>query len=210
MTRARRRLVHGALVALGLAPLGALALGALRGDLGANPVETVTHVTGEWTLRLLLATLAVTPLRRILGRPGLAPYRRTLGLLAFGYACLHFATYVALDLTFDFGAVAEDVAKRPYITVGFTAFCLLIPLAATSTRAMARRLGRRWVTLHRLVYVAAVLGIVHFLWLVKADLRPPLVHAAVLAVLLGLRLWWRIERARAERGAGFARAGTRG
>ena len=210
MTRARRRMVHGVVVALGLAPLGALAAGALRGELGANPVETVTHVTGEWTLRLLLATLAVTPLRRILGRPGLAPYRRTLGLLAFTYACLHLATYVALDLTFDLGAVAEDVAKRPYITVGFTAFCLLVPLAATSTRAMVRRLGRRWVTLHRLVYVAATLGIVHFLWLVKADHRPPLVHAAVLALLLGMRLWWRLERVRAERAAGFARAETHG
>jgi sulfoxide reductase heme-binding subunit YedZ len=210
MTRERRRRVHGALVALGLAPLGALAAGALRGELGANPIETVTHVTGEWTLRLLLATLAVTPLRRILGRPGLAPYRRTLGLLAFTYACLHLATYVALDLTFDLGAVAEDVAKRPYITVGFTAFCLLVPLAGTSTRAMVRRLGRRWVTLHRLVYVAAALGIVHFLWLVKADLRAPLAHGALLAVLLGLRLWWRLERARAERAAGFARAETHG
>jgi sulfoxide reductase heme-binding subunit YedZ len=210
MTRERRRRVHGALVALGLAPLGALAAGALRGELGANPVETVTHVTGEWTLRLLLATLAVTPLRRILGRPGLAPYRRTLGLLAFTYACLHLATYVALDLTFDLGAVVEDVAKRPYITVGFTAFCLLVPLAATSTRAMVRRLGRRWVTLHRLVYVAAALGVVHFLWLVKADLRAPLAHGALLAVLLGLRLWWRLERARAERAAGFARAETHG
>ena len=210
MTPARRRWVHGALVALGLAPLGALVVGALRGELGANPVETVTHVTGEWTLRLLLATLAVTPLRRLLGRPGLAPYRRTLGLLAFTYACLHLATYVALDLTFDLGAVAEDVAKRPYITVGFTAFCLLVPLAATSTRAMVRRLGRRWVTLHRLVYVAAALGIVHFLWLVKADLRAPLAHGAVLALLLGLRLWWRLERVRAERAVGFARAETRG
>ena len=192
--RARRRIVHGALVALALIPLAGLAVGALRGDLGANPVETVAHATGGWTLRLLLATLAVTPLRRILGRPGLAPYRRTLGLLAFSYACLHFSTYVALDLTFDLGAVAEDVAKRPYITVGFTAFCLLVPLAATSTRAMVRRLGRRWVTLHRLVYVAAILGVVHFLWLVKADLREPLLYAGVLALLLGSRLWQRTLR----------------
>lgn len=198
MARARRRRVHGALVALGLAPLAALVVGALRGELGANPVETVTHVTGDWTLRLLLATLAVTPLRRLLARPGLAPYRRTLGLLAFTYACLHFSTYLALDLTFDFGALAEDVAKRPYITVGFTAFCLLVPLAATSTRAMIRRLGRRWVTLHRLVYVAAVLGVVHFLWLVKADLRQPLVYAAVLALLFSLRAGWWLARARTD------------
>jgi len=207
MARARRRLVHGALVALGLAPLAVLAAGALRGELGANPVETVTHVTGEWTLRLLLATLAVTPLRRLLGRPGLAPYRRTLGLLAFTYACLHFSTYLALDLTFDLGALAEDVAKRPYVTVGFTAFCLLVPLAATSTRAMIRRLGRRWVTLHRLVYVAAVLGVVHFLWLVKADLREPLVYATVLATLLGLRMLWSSERRRA-RSSGFLTPGS--
>ncbi len=200
MTRARRRFVHGGLVALALLPLAALAVRAVRGDLGANPVETLTHETGEMTLRLLLATLSVTPLRRLTGWAGVAPYRRTLGLLAFTWACLHFSTYVALDLTFDFGAVVEDVAKRPYITVGFTAFCLLVPLAVTSTRGMLRRLGRRWATLHRLVYVAAVLGVVHFLWLVKADLREPLVYAAVLAGLLGLRLWWRVERAQARSG----------
>jgi sulfoxide reductase heme-binding subunit YedZ len=210
MARARRRLLHGALVGLGLAPLAALAVGALRGGLGANPVETVTHVTGEWTLRLLLATLAVTPLRRLLGRPGLAPWRRTLGLLAFTYASLHFSTYLALDLTFDFGALAEDVAKRPYITVGFTAFCLLVPLAATSTRAMVRRLGRRWATLHRLVYVAAILGVVHFLWLVKADRREPLVYAAVLALLLSLRAGWWVARMRADARAGDRPAPTRG
>jgi sulfoxide reductase heme-binding subunit YedZ len=208
MTRSRRRLVHGALVLLALAPLAALAVGALRGELGANPVETVTHVTGRWTLRLLLATLAVTPLRRLLGRPGLAPYRRTLGLLAFAYACLHLSTYVALDLTFDLGAVTEDVAKRPYITVGFTAFCLLVPLAATSTRAMVRRLGRRWATLHRLVYVAATLGVIHFLWLVKADLREPLAYGALLAILLALRAWWWLERTRAARSERWTEGGA--
>jgi sulfoxide reductase heme-binding subunit YedZ len=208
MTRGRRRLVHGALVATALVPLAALVVGALRGELGANPVETVTHVTGEWTLRLLLLTLAVTPLRRILGRAGLAPYRRTLGLLAFTYACLHLSTYVALDLGFDLGAVAEDVAKRPYITVGFTAFCLLVPLAATSTRAMVRRLGRRWITLHRLVYVAATLGVIHFLWLVKADLREPLIYAGVLALLLALRAWWWLDRARSAPSERWTEAGA--
>jgi sulfoxide reductase heme-binding subunit YedZ len=195
MPRRRHRLGHALLVGLAALPALGLALGALRGGLGANPIETVTHVTGDWTLRLLLASLAVSPLRRLLGWPALAPYRRTLGLLAFGYAGLHFVTYLGLDL-------AEDVAKRPYITVGFTGFLLLVPLAVTSTRGAVRRLGRRWVRLHRLVYVAAVCGVVHFLWLVKADLREPLIYAGVLSALLverALRLGRRALPARASR-----------
>jgi sulfoxide reductase heme-binding subunit YedZ len=192
--RARRRLAHGALVAAASLPLLGLAVGAARDSLGANPVETITHTTGDWALRLLLATLAVTPLRRVLGWPSLAPYRRTLGLLAFGYACLHFGTYLALDLGFDFASLGEDIAKRPYITVGFATFLTLVPLAATSTRAAVRRLGRRWVTLHRLVYAAGVGAVVHFLWLVKADHREPLIYAAVLAGLLAERLWRRLPK----------------
>jgi len=196
MTRSRVRTGHVIVVGLGLLPGVGLVVGALLGRLGANPVETVTHVTGEWTLRLLLATLAVTPLRRLFRWSWLAPYRRTLGLLAFGYACLHFATYLSLDLALDFGALAEDIAERPYITVGFSGFLLLSLLAATSTRRAMRRLGRRWVWLHRLVYVAAACGVIHFLWLVKADLREPLLYGAVLAVLLVSRLVFQLRRSR--------------
>ena len=183
-----RRIAHLALIVLGLAPLGWLALGAARGALGANPVETITHETGSWALRLLLATLAVTPLRRFGGLAFVAPWRRSLGLLAFLYATLHFATFLVLDLELDLSALGKEVAKRPYVTLGFTALLLLTPLALTSTRAWQRRLGRRWLALHRLVYVAAGVAVLHFVWLVKADRAEPLAYAAVLAVLLALRL----------------------
>lgn len=189
-----RRIAHLTLVALGLLPLAALALGAARGTLGANPVETITHTTGQWALRLLLATLAITPLRRFAGWSFAAPWRRSLGLLAFGYATLHFATFLALDLGFDLSALGEEVAERPYVTLGFSALLLLTPLAVTSTRGWQRRLGRRWLTLHRLVYAAAALAVLHFVWLVKADLAEPLAYAAVLAGLLAAR--------RLRRGAG--------
>jgi len=171
-----------------LAPAAWLTWRAASGDLGANPIETVEHATGAWALRLLLATLAVTPLRRLAGWHAIAAQRRTLGLFAFGYATAHFLTWSVLDNGLDFAAIIEDIGKRPFVTVGFTAFVLLIPLALTSTRASIRRLGKRWITLHRLVYVAAALGVVHFFWLVKKDLRPPLVYAAVLAALLGVRV----------------------
>jgi len=183
-----RRFTHAALIALGLLPLAALGVGAARDGLGANPVETITHVTGGWTLRLLLATLAITPLRRFTGWAFLAPWRRSLGLLAFLYATLHLTTFLALDLGFAFGAFAEEIAERPYVTLGFSALLLLVPLAITSTRGWQRRLGRRWLTLHRLVYGAAVLGVLHFAWLVKADLAEPLAYGAVLGGLFALRL----------------------
>ncbi len=184
-----RKLVHAAVVAAALAPLGALALGAARGTLGANPVEAITHATGLWALRFLLASLAVTPLRRWLPQgAALAPYRRTLGLLAFGYAALHAATFFALDLGFALARLAEEVAERPYVTLGFASLLALAPLAATSTRAWQRRLGRRWIALHRLAYAAAALAVAHFVWLVKKDLREPLAYAAVLALLLAARL----------------------
>ncbi len=173
-----------------LLPLARLiALGA-SGGLGANPIEFITRSTGTWTLIGLLVTLSVTPLRRLTGRADLVRYRRMLGLFAFFYACLHFTTYVWLDQFFDPAAIARDIVKRPFITVGFSAFMLLIPLAATSTHAMMRRLGRRWQQLHRLVYPIALLGVVHFLWLVKKDLTEPLVYGAILALLLALRLPW--------------------
>jgi len=185
---------------VGLLPALTLVARFVCGDgLGAEPIETVTHVTGEWGLRLLLLTLAVTPVRRMLGWRGVAPFRRTLGLLAFGYASLHLATWIALEHFFAWSAIVEDVVERPYVTVGFSAFLCMVPLAATSTRAAVRRLGPRWARLHRLVYVAAIGGVVHYAWLVKADLRGPALHATVLAMLLGWRVWE--ARRRARRGA---------
>jgi sulfoxide reductase heme-binding subunit YedZ len=191
----RRRWISAAFVAGGLLPLALLGVSAWRGELGANPIEAVSHATGIWTLRLLFLTLAVTPLRRLTGWSWLAPQRRTLGLLCFSWACLHLATYVGLDLYFDWEGVFEDIVERPYITVGFAGFLCLVPLAITSTRGWIRTLGRRWVTLHRLVYAAAVLGVVHFLWQVKADLLEPGVYAGVLGVLFGLRLYGAFRRA---------------
>lgn len=160
------------------------------GGLGANPIEFITRSTGTWTLVGLLVTLSVTPLRRLTGRADLVRYRRMLGLFTFSYACLHFATYVWLDQFFDPAAIVRDIVKRPFITVGFAAFVLLIPLAATSTHAMMRRLGRRWQMLHRLIYPIALLGVVHYLWLVKKDLTEPLVYGAILVLLLAVRLPW--------------------
>ena len=166
-----------------------LALG-VSGGLGANPIEFITRSTGTWTLVGLLVTLSITPLRRLTGRADLVRFRRMLGLFAFFYACLHFVTYIWLDQFFDAAAIARDIVKRPFITVGFTAFVLLIPLAATSTHAMMHRLGRRWQQLHRLVYAIAILGVVHYLWLVKKDLTQPLIYGAVLTLLLLMRLPW--------------------
>ncbi|UHD15897.1 protein-methionine-sulfoxide reductase heme-binding subunit MsrQ [Thiocapsa bogorovii] len=173
-----------------LVPLGILISRGASGALGPNPVEAITHFTGDWTLRLLLVTLAVTPLRRLTGQAWLVRYRRMLGLFAFFYAVLHFTTYLWLDRFFDLGAIAEDVLKRPYITVGFAAFLLMVPLAITSTQGWIRRLGRRWKTLHRAVYAIGVLGVLHYLWLVKADLLEPGIYAVILGVLLGFRVPW--------------------
>lgn len=171
-----------------LAPFAALVWWGLAGDLGANPVETVTHHSGTWTLRLLMATLAVTPLRLVAGWGAVLRYRRMLGLFAFFYAVLHLAAYLWLDQHFAWRDIAEDILKRPYITVGFTAFLLLVPLAVTSTRGMVRRLGaQRWLALHRLVYISGLLGCLHFLWLVKADLREPVLYLAIFVMLMGLR-----------------------
>ncbi len=158
-----------------------------RTGLGAEPIEVVTHTTGKSALVLLLVTLAVTPLRRATGWNPLVKVRRVLGLFAFFYACLHFLTYL-LDQNFSPGFIVEDVVEHPYVTAGFAALVLLVPLAATSTKAAVRRMGRRWQILHRLTYLAAALGVLHFLWLVKKDLREPLIFAGVLAVLLAVRL----------------------
>jgi len=166
-------------------------VGSLR--LGPNPQLFIRDVLGEWGLRLLLATLAMTPLRWLSGKPWPLQFRRLLGLWSFAYLALHFVTYFFLDRSLDLPVIIEDIAKRPYITIGFAAFLLMIPLAVTSTAGWRRRLGPRWLTLHKLVYPVAILGCWHFYWLVKKDVREPLIYCAVLALLLGVRVWkaWR-------------------
>ena len=183
------RLLKPAMFFLALLPLALLVWNALHDGLGANPVEAITFETGEWGLRFLLITLCVTPLRRITGWQALVRLRRMLGLFAFFYLCLHFLTYLVLDAFFDFRYILEDITDRTYITLGFTSFVLLIALAATSTDAMVRRLGgRRWRRLHKLAYVAAAGGVLHFLWLVKADLREPLIYLGILLLLFLARI----------------------
>ena len=164
--------------------------------LGADPVAEIEHRLGLWALRLLLATLAVTPLRQLTGAADLLRFRRMLGLYAFAYATLHLAAYLVLDLRGYWAIVFEEIAKHPYITVGFAAWLLLLPLAVTSTRGWIRRLGRNWARLHKLVYAAAALAVLHFWWLVKSDLREPLLYAAILALLLGWRAWKRFAPGR--------------
>ena len=172
-----------------LTPLLRLGWKGLTGGLGANPIEFITLSTGTWTLVFLLATLAITPLRRLSGQSWLIRFRRLVGLFSFFYGVLHFITYVWLDKFFDVQDMIKDVAKRPFITAGFLAFLLLVPLAATSTAGAIRWMGgRRWQLLHRLIYVSGVSAVVHFWWKVKADVRKPAIYAAVLGILLGLRL----------------------
>ena len=168
-------------------------------SLGANPIEELIHRLGKWGLRFLLITLAVTPLRKLTGWNWLLRFRRMLGLFAFFYALLHFMTYAGLDQRFDLAVIIEDIAERPYITIGMIALLLLLPLALTSTNGMMRRLGKRWQKLHRLVYVIAILGVWHFYWQVKLDTLEALIYAGILAVLLGFRLL--VWRRRTRRGA---------
>ena len=184
----RVALTRAAIWVLALSPAGSLAWRAASGNLGANPIEEVTHQTGWWALFILLASLSVTPLRRLTGWHRVIRYRRLIGLFAFFYATLHFLTYLVLDQFFAFAYILEDIAERPFITSGFAAWMLLLALAVTSTRRWIRRLGRKWQRLHRLVYLAATLGGIHFFWNVKADTREPLIFLSVLAVLLALRL----------------------
>lgn len=184
------RLLKIAIFGGALIPLARLGWKAHQGALGANPIEVITHTTGDWTLILLLATLSVTPLRMITKQYWLIGVRRMIGLFAFFYACLHFTTYIWLDKFFDLHEMWADILKRKFITVGFLGFVLLIPLAITSTAGWIRRLGgKRWQRLHWLIYVSAIAGVVHYIWLVKADLRKPLEYAMVLAVLAGYRAW---------------------
>ena len=180
-----------------LIPLLRLAWKALHGGLGANPIEVITHSTGDWTLIFVLATLSVTPLRRLTRQYWLIGIRRMVGLFAFFYGTLHFLTYIWLDKFFDIHEMIKDIVKRPFITVGFSAFVLMIPLAATSTAWSIRRLGgKNWQRLHRLIYLTGILGVVHYIWLVKADKRKPYEYGAVLTVLLLYRVavWWSEKR----------------
>ena len=181
---------------LALIPLTKLSINAYTDNLGANPIEKIIHRTGYWTLVFLLITLTVTPLRRLTGWSWLVRYRRMLGLFAFFYACLHFSTYLVLDQFFDWTSIVKDIVKRPYITIGFPAFVLLIPLAITSNNRCIKLIGgKRWLLLHRLIYPIAIAGVVHFWWSVKKDISEPLTFAVLLAMLLTIRLIyrWRIE-----------------
>jgi sulfoxide reductase heme-binding subunit YedZ len=173
-----------------LVPLGVLIWEAFTGGLSSNPTQFLEHATGDWTLRFVGITLAVTPLRKILRQPQLIRFRRMLGLFAFFYGCCHLSVYLTFDQVFDLHGIWADVLKRRYITVGFTGFVLMIPLALTSTAGWIRRMGgKRWAMLHRLIYLTAIAGVIHFYWLVKSDIHLPLEYAAVMAILLGWRVY---------------------
>ena len=193
-----------------LLPLASLGWRALHNGLTANPIEFITHATGDWTLRFIVITLAITPFRRLLGLPDLIRFRRMFGLFAFFYGCLHFTTYIWLDKFFALAEMWKDVSKRPYITMGFLAFVLMIPLALTSTAGWIRRLGgRNWQLLHRAIYITAVAGVIHYYWLVKSAVIRPLTYAAIVAILLLWRLadkFW--PRARVIRAASPASQST--
>lgn len=208
--QARRRVLwlKAGVWGLGLFPLARVAWWLRDGliGLGANPIERVLHHTGWWALALLLATLAITPLRRVSGRNELARLRRPMGLFAFFWATVHLGIYLGLDQMLDWPFIIEDVLERPFITVGFAAWVILLPLAATSTRGWIRRLGKRWTLLHRGAYLAAVLGVIHFYWRVKADTREPLIFAAIFVALMALRSrWTRPQRRSAGRWRSDAR-----
>jgi len=191
--------IKALLLLAGLLPAGRLVWLGLHNRLGANPIEFITHDTGDWTLIFLVLTLSVTPARRLLGRPELIRYRRMLGLFAFFYGCLHFTTYIWLDKFFDIAAMLKDVRKRKFLTIGFTGFVLMLPLALTSTAGWIRRLGGKpWQMLHRLIYLSATAGVVHYYWLVKSDIRKPVFYGTLVALLLLYRVaasmrraWWR-------------------
>lgn len=212
-TRVVRFVVKPAVFAAALVPLGLLALAALSNGLGANPIEAITHTTGDWTLRFLLMTLAVTPLRWITGWNPLVRFRRMLGLFAFFYGVLHLLTYVVLDKFFAWHEMLRDVIHRRFIMVGALALTALVPLALTSTAGMIRRMGgRAWQALHRLVYLSAVAGVVHYWWLVKADISRPRAYAVVLGALFGVRLvvaWRRRQQATARARPGASIAASR-
>jgi len=195
-----RRWMKVAVFVLCLIPLLLLAWRGIHRDLGANPIEFITHATGDWTLRFLVITLAITPLRSLLGWPEMVRFRRMLGLFAFFYGCLHFTTYFWLDKFFDFAEITKDVWKRPFITAGFLGFILMVPLAITSTTGWIRRLGgRRWQLLHRLVYLTAFAGVVHYYWLVKSDIRLPVLYGSIVLLLLTYRAVAALRKSKASR-----------
>lgn len=189
-------LLKAAIWAVGLGPVIWLTVGFFQDDLGANPIQKIILVEGRWTIVFLLAALAITPIRRLTSWNRVVQVRRLLGLFAFFHASLHFLVYAGLDQTFMLPWIVEDVVERPWITVGFTSLVLMIPLAVTSTKGWIRRLGRRWQRLHRLAYVAAGLGVLHFFWKVKADTFWPLIAALILAALFAVRLWYGTRQAR--------------
>lgn len=191
-----RKAVTPLVVLLSLVPAAWLLYLLLTGGLGVNPAETLQLETGIWALRFLLAGLAITPLRRLTGWNRLVQYRRMIGLFAFFYAFLHFLSYLVLDQSLALDQMMVDVLKRPFITMGFIAFVLMIPLALTSTKGWIRRLGRRWQTLHRLVYVVAIAAAIHYVWKVKVPLGPPVYYAGAVALLLGFRIVWRYRSAK--------------
>lgn len=189
-----------------LVPAARLGWKAFHGGLGPNPIEFITHETGDWILIFLVLTLAITPARKLLGFPDLIRFRRMVGLFAFFYSFLHFGTWIGLDKFFDWPEMVADVAKRRYITVGFTGFLLMIPLAVTSTAGWVRRLGgKRWQALHRLIYLTAVAGVVHYYWLVKSDVRKPVMYGSMVFLLLAYRVTVRLQERR-RRAAGQARS----
>ena len=190
----RANFLHWVAILVAAIPGLILAADFAGNGLGANPIEEITHTTGEWALRLVLVSLAVTPARRWLGWSWIAPLRRTFGLAGFAYACLHVSTWAFLDLGLDPAAIFEDLTERPYIMAGMVAFTLLFVLAITSTRASMKRLGRRWIRVHQTVYAAASIAVVHHFWLTKADYRPAIVHASILALLFVARLLWRAQQ----------------
>jgi sulfoxide reductase heme-binding subunit YedZ len=187
--------------ALALGPTAWLLWGLFTADLGANPAETIQLRTGRWTFKFLLLTLSITPLRRLTGWNALIRYRRMLGLFAFYYASLHFLSYLVLDQYFDWRGMIVDVGKRPFITMGFLAFVLLVPLALTSTQGSIRRLGRKWQTLHRLIYVSVIAAAIHFIWKVKVVTGAPIWYALIVALLLGFRVFWHLRRRPVRRAA---------
>ena len=193
---ARKRIAKALVFVIALIPVAMLVRGFLAGNLGVNPAETIQLQTGRWALKFLRISLTVTPVRRLTGWNVVIQYRRMIGLFAFFYATLHFLSYWAFDLTFSFRAMFGDVLKRPFITLGFSAFLLLLPLALTSTKGWIRRLGKKWTLLHRLVYVAAICAVIHFAWKVKVFSGDPVLYAVILTLLLGFRLAWNVWTAR--------------
>jgi sulfoxide reductase heme-binding subunit YedZ len=191
--------VKAAVFAAALWPVFSLAWRAYHQDLGANPIEFITHATGDWTIRFLILTLTITPARKLLGQPALIKYRRMLGLFAFFYGTLHLTTYLWLDKFFAVSEILADIAKRRFITIGMLGFFLMIPLAITSTTGWIRRLGgKRWQLLHRLIYVSAVAGVIHYYWLVKSDVRLPLMYGAIVGLLLLYRLVVAVRKRKAK------------